>query len=304
LVISEEPAFSRSLATRIPQVITERSPREFHCRLRGKDFLVQLRPYVSGDGEIDGVVANFVNVTRLLGLSRRLKSSQSKLRLLSRRQRMVIDAIPSEVAVLDRSGRIIAVNAAWRRFAAQNGYRDRKHGVGLNYFDICERATGSSSEGAAAIAEGLRKVLAGEVKSLHFDYPCHSADMRRWFRVLMTAGGGAWRGGAVVVHADITAEVEMSRTLVRQTAALQSAANAIFITDGDGQIDWVNESCLRLSGYSSEELLGRHRRYWKRPTIHSPSRMSCDSAASGGNAGPERSPIVTGPGKLTPFGRP
>ena len=37
--------------------------------------------------------------------------------------------------------------------------------------------------------------------------------------------------------------------------ALASVANAIFITDDQGQIIWVNEAFTRLSGYSSEDSI-------------------------------------------------
>lgn len=40
------------------------------------------------------------------------------------------------------------------------------------------------------------------------------------------------------------------------SAALASAANAVFITDREGRIQWVNEAFSRLSGYSAQEVLG------------------------------------------------
>lgn len=38
--------------------------------------------------------------------------------------------------------------------------------------------------------------------------------------------------------------------------AIESAANAIFITDPEGRIEWVNDAFLRLSGHSREAVLG------------------------------------------------
>ena len=256
LLIPEEPAVSTTLATRIQRVLAEKVAMQSHTRILKKDYLIHIRPYISHDGEVPGVVISFLNVSNLLGLSRRLRSSQSKLRLLAKRQRMVIDSIPSAIAVLDDSAKIVAVNAGWRRFAVKNGFRERKFGVGGNYLDICNRSAGSDSQGASEVAEGLRKVLSGECRSLYFDYPCHSPEIRRWFRVLITSATDRKRGGAVVVHLDITNELEAAHLLSRQTAALQAATNAILITDSEGQIEWVNQACLRLSGYTSEELVG------------------------------------------------
>ena len=45
--------------------------------------------------------------------------------------------------------------------------------------------------------------------------------------------------------------------------ALEGAANAIFVTDRDGRIVWVNVAFCRQSGYASEELIGRTPRLLK-----------------------------------------
>ncbi|MCF8482700.1 MAG: EAL domain-containing protein [Rhodospirillum sp.] len=42
-----------------------------------------------------------------------------------------------------------------------------------------------------------------------------------------------------------------------QSTAMGAAANAIFITDAEGHIEWVNTAFTRLSGFSAEEVLGR-----------------------------------------------
>lgn len=49
------------------------------------------------------------------------------------------------------------------------------------------------------------------------------------------------------------AEDQMKMRL--QGAAMDSAANAIFMTDPAGKICWVNESLIKLSGYTREELM-------------------------------------------------
>jgi PAS domain S-box-containing protein len=43
-----------------------------------------------------------------------------------------------------------------------------------------------------------------------------------------------------------------------QAAALDSAANGIFITDRDGMIEWVNQAFTDLTGYTIGEVAGRH----------------------------------------------
>jgi PAS domain S-box-containing protein len=43
-----------------------------------------------------------------------------------------------------------------------------------------------------------------------------------------------------------------------QAAALDSAANGIFITDRDGMIEWANQAFTELTGYPFGEVVGRH----------------------------------------------
>ena len=48
------------------------------------------------------------------------------------------------------------------------------------------------------------------------------------------------------------------QALIRlQTVALESAANAVVVTDRDGVIRWVNPAFSRLSGYDPQEVVGR-----------------------------------------------
>ncbi len=54
-------------------------------------------------------------------------------------------------------------------------------------------------------------------------------------------------------------QIRQSSTQLRlQSAALESAANAIVITDQGGTITWANSAFLTLSGYEDEECIGRN----------------------------------------------
>lgn len=52
------------------------------------------------------------------------------------------------------------------------------------------------------------------------------------------------------------ARAEDLHLLRLQGAAIEAAANAIFITDAEGRIQWVNDAFLRLSGYDRDSVLG------------------------------------------------
>ncbi|MBI3483619.1 MAG: PAS domain S-box protein [Acidobacteria bacterium] len=62
---------------------------------------------------------------------------------------------------------------------------------------------------------------------------------------------------------DITERKRAESQMLVQAAALESAANAIVITDRDGCITWVNPSFTRLTGFSAEEAIGKNPRILK-----------------------------------------
>lgn len=114
----------------------------------------------------------------------------------------VLDALAGPVAVLDRSGTIIAVNQAWRDFGRENSGKDVRY-VGTNYLDICDRATGVEAACAKAAANGIRSVLAGQA-AFSLEYPCHSPTQNRWFQLRASRLDHDGHAYAVVAHHDIT----------------------------------------------------------------------------------------------------
>ena len=119
-------------------------------------------------------------------------------------QELSLDELPEHAAIVDSSGAIVTVNKAWQRFAKDNGANLSKVSEGVNYLDVCERATGEQSHYARCFAEGLRSVLSGREEHFAMEYPCHSPTERRWFvgRVRRFADGDLPM--ALVAHENVT----------------------------------------------------------------------------------------------------
>jgi PAS domain S-box-containing protein len=66
--------------------------------------------------------------------------------------------------------------------------------------------------------------------------------------------------GAVVTFIDITLRRQQEEELITHHSALESAANAIVITDRKGSIQWVNPAFVRLTGFTQEEAVGKNPR--------------------------------------------
>jgi two-component system sensor kinase FixL len=126
----------------------------------------------------------------------------------------ILASLSSNVAVLDRQGRIATVNDSWMRFARENG-GTLEAGVGASYLDMCRRA---ASEGAPYVGEvlvGIEAVLDGSSGSFALEYPSRTSSDERWFAVSVVPLNVP-EGGAVVSHTDITerkrAELEALRS--------------------------------------------------------------------------------------------
>jgi phosphoserine phosphatase RsbU/P len=62
---------------------------------------------------------------------------------------------------------------------------------------------------------------------------------------------------------DITEQKKNEQQLRLHSIALQTAANAIMITDKEGTVIWVNPAFTKLTGFTSEDIVGRTPRLLK-----------------------------------------
>ncbi|QDT16197.1 PAS domain S-box protein [Alienimonas californiensis] len=173
-----------------------------------------------------------------------------------------VDGLASQIAIIDESGRILAVNRAWRNFAQANDAPDRDGvGVDANYLEVCDRAAGLKSGGAAEVAAGIRAVLSGRRDGFEIEYPCHAPQERRWFtaRVTRFAGDGPTR--AVISHENITNRKLAEAALKRSEERFQRiAANvpglvfqAIRQADGHFVFPYISDGGRELLQRSSDE---------------------------------------------------
>lgn len=188
-----------------------------------------------------------------------------------------LDALSAHVAILDRDGTIVAVNAAWQRFAAANGCAERDCGVGSSYL-AAYRASGLSEAGAAA--EGIDAVARGALPRFVMDSASDGPDGRRWFQMTVTRFAATEPVRLVVAHEDVTArrqtEDELRRSEERYRAFLSQSSEAIWrfelavpmpvTLDLDAQVEHVyahaylaecNDATAQMYGWErAEDLIG------------------------------------------------
>jgi len=192
-----------------------------------------------------------------------LRASEARNAELARFNQEVLDALTAHICVLAEDGTILAVNKAWRSFAAANPPARARADVGANYLAICEAAHGEDAATAREVIHGLRAAARGEVPEFRLEYPCHSPGAPRWFLLRATRFEDSGRTFLVVAHVDITARKQAEEARARLATAIEQAAEAVVITDTQAKIQYVNPAFEKVTGYSPQEALGRNPRFLK-----------------------------------------
>jgi PAS domain S-box-containing protein len=171
----------------------------------------------------------------------------------------VMSGLRAHIALLDRTGNIVAVNEAWTRFARENnGTAELAIGIGINYLDVC-RTSALDCDSAARCLEGLNATLSGTDEEFSLEYACHSPQAQRWFQLCATS----WKaeGGALVVHHDITervkAEIRLQESEEHYRAMIENEVDIVTILDENANVIFESPALKRILGYSPEELVGR-----------------------------------------------
>ncbi|WP_045227099.1 PAS domain S-box protein [Methyloterricola oryzae] len=199
---------------------------------QGHEVYVRSRAFVARtlDGRPVRMVGTHVDVTAD-------KLHEQGLRASQEFARSILDSVPAELAVLDRSGQIRTVNEAWRRAhppyqpgPGQGGEETRTCGK-EDCLEVCLR--GASIEGpcAAEAYAGICQVLSGACSAFTLEHPRQYPQGERWFLMSVTPLRGE-EGGAVVSLTDITerklAELALQTSENRLKLALKAARMGVW----------------------------------------------------------------------------
>jgi two-component system sensor kinase FixL len=177
------------------------------------------------------------------------------------RRAPIIDALPMPIALLDRGGRILAVNPAWGSLAgAAAGFAGARADLGADYLRACAAAEGIGTEAAQAIAEGLRRVLAHESGAFGMEYACSAEGRMCWWRMLAVPDVSGGSGGAVVLQTDITearrAQAGFEEREAHLRTILETVPDAMVVIGERGIIQSFSAAAERLFGYTAAEVCG------------------------------------------------
>ena len=153
-----------------------------------------------------------------------IKKTEEALQVAARFQQAVFDSLTAHITVLDRSGKIVQANMAWRQYLQSSSCM---RGAGLadaNYLDAMTCLTGENHEIVTALAAGIASVVSGEVPHFQLKYPFYSPVEQHWFSMKATAVS-ATDERVVISHEDVTIlkAAELASLRLANTDALTGA---------------------------------------------------------------------------------
>ena len=194
------------------------------------------QPLSSTDkGEIGLLVAAFNRILeKSVQREASLKASESF-------KDVVLNTLDAEIAVVDRTGVILAVNARWQQFAVANslepGEPAQHTGVGSNYLAVCSVDADVQSDGGLTARAGLQAVLDGRLPSFSCEYPCDSPTQQRWFAMMAMPLGEAGRGGAVITHTDISPRKQSEKAMQRMQTMMERTESMAHLASFQWEVD-------------------------------------------------------------------
>ena len=132
------------------------------------------------------------------------------------------DAFDSQIALVDREGKIIALNQAWKNNSTNSCF-SRNTSIGDDYIRICKNIAGKEAELAGEIASKIKAIARSEHTEFKFDYDSESKLQKNHLVIyLRQVKQDDWRG-ILIIQKDMTGYMQMEqslRSIVEGTAAV------------------------------------------------------------------------------------
>jgi two-component system, LuxR family, sensor kinase FixL len=183
--------------------------------------VVRFGPLVSGQPWPTSMVSQLRLVAEVFANVIARKKAEDALRASEIMNTAILGSLNSSVAVLDREGRVVAINAAWRRFSeSEHEHAGAVIGVGATAARLCEHALPAGSVFAAEVKGGIESVIDGKSPEFSLEYARPSSAGERWFAMVVLPLNRD-EGGALVSLTDVTERrrVELDAQQTREELA-------------------------------------------------------------------------------------
>ncbi|MBN1584248.1 MAG: PAS domain S-box protein [Anaerolineae bacterium] len=171
--------------------------------------------------------------------------------------RLIMDNMPQTAFWKDRDLTYLGCNQA---FAEKRGLSAPDDVIGKTDFDLSPRAQ------AELYRADDFQVLESGIPRLNYEEPMITPQgERRWLRTSKVPLRDAEQNVIAVLgmYEDITESKQAEIELQRLASAIDAVHEIVFITDRNGDVQFVNPAFERVTGYTPEEVLGQNPRVLK-----------------------------------------
>ncbi len=182
----------------------------------------------------------------------RQRQSNKALRESETRYRRLFDSAPDGVSILDKMGNVLECSQS---MAKLYGYEHPSDLFGKNISEFL------SKDSLKVFREKMPRLqqlepTEGEIKVIRPD----GSVIDIWRKGIPFADKNGNLSGILSYDRDISERVQAENEQKKLYQAVEQSANAVVITDLQGNIEYVNPKFLQISGYSMEEVLGENPR--------------------------------------------
>jgi transcriptional regulator with GAF, ATPase, and Fis domain len=143
-------------------------------------------------------IRRYSMIAEIIANSLARKHFESALQQSQTFNRQILDSLSYHIAVLDRQGVVLDVNASWKRHAAEKTSPCAEiSDFGADYLAVCRLAAEDGDSLAQSVLEGVLSVLAGRSPEFTLEYPSHTPDRKQWF-IMRVVPFSSRKGGAIL----------------------------------------------------------------------------------------------------------
>jgi PAS domain S-box-containing protein len=196
--------------------------------------------------------ADYILKDRMQRLPSAIEKALEKHKLQAERQKAnqtqaaILNALASNITLLNEKGKIVAVNESWKKSALLNNLGMPNYGVGYSYIAIAEKANAVDVVTANQITKGIRDVIVGNRNEFTIEFASKQPTETRWFEIVVAPLADNNHKGAVVLHIDITDRKRAEESLIQSEANLRSVFEntdqSIILLDTDLKIISFNSN--------------------------------------------------------------
>lgn len=178
----------------------------------------------------------------------------------------LLNSLTINVAVLDKTGTIIAGNNLWRQFRQKNElFPLARVDVGTDYLQICWQAAIKGDQQASEALVGIEAVMKGQMSLFTYTYSHQKDDTEQLFLMRVTRLPEI-TDGVIIVHIDLTPQKQAEEQIIQLNQKLADERNLlrillntlpdyVYLKDTESRFITSNLPVAKTMGIESVEAL-------------------------------------------------